>query len=141
MKQNPSWEVINNCVSQEILRILWDPKVDFIFIETRHWSRSSARLIQPTLSKTILLRSVCILSFKSTPKSYKWALSYSFPHQRSVWISLPPCMPHAPSILLSLISRFKPWSSTFCSFTQFSIASSLIVSNVFLTSCSKKIPT
>jgi hypothetical protein len=84
MEQSSSWEVNQFADSQEIPRIVWDPKFITAFTSACHLSLSWARLIQSIPPHPTSWRSILILS---SPGSPKWSLTLRFPHQNPVYAS------------------------------------------------------
>jgi len=89
MDQNPSWEVNRFSASQEIPRILWNPKVCYGIYN------SPAPLpilsqINPVQTPPHFLKIHFNIIFPSIPGSSNWALSLSFPHQNPVCTSSHP---------------------------------------------------
>ena len=62
MQQSPSWEANRFSASQEIPRILWNPKVHTAFTSARHLSLSWASSIQSIPPHPTSWRSILILS-------------------------------------------------------------------------------
>ena len=88
------------------------------FTSARHPFLYWARSIQPMLPHPTSWRSILILSSPSTPRSSKWSLSLSFPHQNPVCTSPVPhtCHLPLPYILLGWITRIWWGVQTPCYF-------------------------
>ena len=111
MVQSSSWEANWFAASQEILRILWNPKVHYcthkrpppvpilgqpnpVHIPTSHLLEIHPNIIHP-----------------STPRSPQWSLSLWFPHQHPIRPPSPhPYAPHAqPISFFSILSPAQYW--------------------------------
>ena len=140
MVQSPSWEAKWFAASQEIPRILWNPKVHYrihklpppvpilgwpnpVHIPTTHLLEIHPNIIHP-----------------STPRSPQWSLPLRFPHQDPIRPPLLPHTSHMPSPSHS--SRFyhphnigwgdRSFSSSLCSLLHSPVTSSLLGPNILL---------
>jgi len=132
-KHSPSWETNRFSASQEIPRILWNPKVHNCI----HNSSSPVPILSQIDAVHIPIfhfwRSILILS-SHLRLGLKWSLSLRFPHQNPVCASSLPhtCYMPAHLILLDFISRtilgeeYRPLSSSLCSFLRSLVTSSLL---------------
>jgi len=138
MEQSPSWEVNRFSASQEIPRILWNPKV--------HYSIHKCLPPVPILSQldTIhaptsnLLKIHLNIILPSTPGSSKWSVTLRFPHQNLVYASLHRTY-YVPRPYHSWFNHPKNigWglqiiNSSLCSFRHSLVTSSLLGQNILL---------
>ena len=89
MQQMRSWEANRFSASQEIHRILRNPKVLCCVWRDRHLSLSWARSIQ-SMPPSHFLNIHLNIILPSKPESFKWSLSLRFPHKNPVWTYLLP---------------------------------------------------
>ena len=87
MQHSPSWEANLFSASQEIPRILWNPKIHYHIQSARHLSLSSASLIQSMTPSFHFLKTQINIILPSTSGSPKWSLSLRFPYQNPVYAS------------------------------------------------------
>jgi hypothetical protein len=139
MKQSPSWEANRFAASQEIPRILLNPKVHY-----------RIRICPPRVSILSQSNPVHTPTFHflrihhdippSTPGSPQWSLSLRFPHPNPVHASSFPIRATCPAhlILLDFITRttvgeeYRSWSSSIRRFIHSPVTSSLLGPNVLL---------
>jgi hypothetical protein len=90
MEQSPSWEANRFAASQEIPRILWNPKVHYRI----HKSPPPVSILNqfnPVHTPTFYFRKIRLnIILPSTPGSTKWPLSHRFSHQNPVYTSFLP---------------------------------------------------
>ena len=105
MVQNPSWEANWFAASQEITRILWNPKVHY---RTHKRPPPVPILCQPNPVHipTSHLLEIHPNIHPSTPRSPQWSLSLRFPHQDPM---RPPLLTHTP---LMKLTKLKFWLPT-----------------------------
>ena len=95
MVQSPSWEANWSSASQEIPRILWNPKVHY---RTHKPPPPVPILGQPNpvhIPTSHLLEILPNIIHPSMPRSPQWSLSLRFPHQDYTPPSPHPYVPHA----------------------------------------------
>ena len=123
MEQSPSWEANRFSASQEIPRILWNPRVHYRIHKCPPPVPILNQLDPVHTPTPHFLKIHLNIMFPSTPGSPKWSLSLQVPHQNPVYAS--PLthslyMPH-PFSLLDLIIRtilseeYRSFSSSLCS--------------------------
>ena len=96
LQQSPSWEANQFSASQEIPRILWNPKV--------HYRIHKCPPPVPILSQfepvhtptSYFLKIHFNIILPPTPGSRKWSLSLTFPHQNPVYVHPLPHTRHMP---------------------------------------------
>ena len=110
MVQSPSWEANWFAASQEIPRILWNPKVHY---RTQKRPPPVPTLWQPNpvhIPTSHLLEIHPNIFHPSTPRSSQWSLSHRIPHQDPTRPSPHPYAPHAkPISFFSILSPAQYW--------------------------------
>ena len=135
MEQSPSWEANRFSASQEIPRILRNPKVHYRIPSTRHLSPSWASSIQSIPPHPTPRHIHLNIILPSTPGSAKWSLFLRLPHKIPLYTSpltliRATCPGHL--ILLDFITptilgeEYWYLSSSLCSFLQSPVTSFLL---------------
>ena len=140
MVQSPSWEANWFAASQEIPRILRNPKVHY---RTHKRPPPVPILGQPNpvhipTSNLLEIRPNTI--HPSSPRSPQWSLSLRFPHQDPIRPLSSPTHATCPAhlILLDFITRtilgedYRSFSSSLCYLLHSPVTSSLLGSNILL---------
>jgi len=133
MEQSHSWEANRFSASQEIRRILWNPKV-YYRIQKCPPPFPTLRQLDQVNTHNLLPEGHLYIILPSTPGSSKWSLSLSFLHQNRVYA---PLLPHTCNMpCLSHSSRFynpkyiwwgvQTLSSSLCSFLHSPVISFLL---------------
>ena len=96
MEQSPSWEANQFSASQEIPRILWNPKVRCRIHKCPPLVPILSQIDPVHAFTSHFLKSHLYIIFPSKPGSSRWSLSIRFPHQNRLYISPPANTCHLP---------------------------------------------
>ena len=140
MQQSPSWEANRFSASQEIARILLNPKVHYHSHKCPPTVPILSQLERVHTPTSHFLKIHLNIILPSRPGSPKWSPSFRFHHQNPVYTSSLPIRATCPAhlILLDFMTRtilgveFRSLSSSLCSFLHFPVTSSLLGPNILL---------
>ena len=117
MEQSPSWEANWLSASQEILRILWNPKVHYRIHKCPPTVPIQSQLDPVHNPTSDVLKIHINIMNPSMPDSSKWSLTLRFPHQNLVYASPLPHTRYIPRPSHSL--RFCPPKNIGCEVNEY----------------------
>jgi hypothetical protein len=132
---SPAWKANWFSASEEIPCILWNPKVHYRIYESSPSVHILSQISPVHAPHPTSWRSILIFS-SYMPGSSKWSLSLMFAHQNPVYASP---LPHtsymlslSPLITTILVEAYRSISFSLFSFHHYPVTSSLLGSNILL---------
>jgi hypothetical protein len=105
MEQSPSWEAKSRSASQEILCLLWNPKVYYRVHKNQPLFPILSQMNQT--SHTISLKSILILSSHLRLDLPSGLFPSGFPTKILYAVLISPCVPHVPPISTDINDTLK----------------------------------
>jgi len=137
MQHSPSWQANRFSASQEISRILWNPKVHYRIHKCPPTVSLLSQLDSVHIPTSHFLKTHLNIILPSTPGSSKWSLSLRFLHQNPLLSPIrATCCAHL--VILELIPRvmfgeqYRSLSFSLCNFLHSPVTSSLLGPNILL---------
>jgi hypothetical protein len=130
MELSPSWEGANCAAIQELPNILWNQMVNYRVHKSPPLVPILNQIDPVHTTPSYLSKIHFNISHPPTFWPSSWSLFFWLSHQYSIYISILPHLRYMPC--LSHSPWHKLWSSSFCSFLQPPVTSSLFGPNILL---------